>query len=209
MSNFSPPKPIGANGPLKSQKPLYKKTWLPLGLVVMSVVGFIGNLLPDSNEPNSSGADVALRALVGKILTIPEKGWSENLKSDIVASDLALQTCKELVKEIRNQTWLISSRISSTEKPSTDPYDSAEYIQKIDWETTKHADAVLGIMRAITDPILTSGSVSIPTVSQFNGFDEDAIIACGLSQDSAALNESAVKLDSRLSAMNSMASNLP
>jgi hypothetical protein len=51
--------------------------------------------------------------------------------------------------------------------------------------------------------------MTIPSAAQYIGFVGDSIIACGLAQDSGALDVLALKLDQRLLNMISLANNLP
>lgn len=208
MSEFSPPSPpMSVPSSAKPKKPFYKRTWF----LVIAGLTLIGIFSPksDSTKSDSSVKSTSTTDSTTSTTTIPEKMWNENLKSDVIAADLALTTCSELKKVIKSQTKLIASRISATEKPSSDPYDSADYIAEIDWETTIHTDDLSDQMRAATAPVLTNGSMAVPSVSQYIGFVGDAIIACGLTQDSSALDDSAFKLDQRLLNMKSASNNLP
>ena len=213
MTNLPPPsssQPVSPSG--KPKKPWYKRTWF-LILVGLIVVGNISdNFISDSDSSSSAPKTVpesSTTSTTTSTTTIPAILWNENLKADILAADLALTTCSELKKMIRSQAKLIASRVSATEKPSSDPYDSADYIREIDWEDTIHTDNVFDQMRSATAPVLTNSSMTIPSVAQYIGFVGDSIIACGLAQDSAALNDSALKLDQRLLNMISLAKNLP
>ena len=208
MSGFSAPEPGSSSSiPSRDKKPIYKRTWF---LIVAGLTLF-GIFAPksDSTKSSSSNKSTSTTDSATPTTTIPEKVWNENLKSDVVATDLAMSTCKELTTVIRSQTKLIASRISATEKPYSDPYDSADYIAEIDWESTIHTDTLFGLKRSVTDPVLTSGSSTIPLESQYVGFVGDSIIACGLTQDSGTLDDSAFKLDQRLLNMKSFANNLP
>jgi len=211
MSGFSAPEPGSSPSiPSSDKQPIYKRKWF-IALVVLGLIGAFAPKSKTSTSSKSSKATTSAEESSSTIATttIPEKLWSENLKPEVVATDLAMSTCKELASVIRSQTKLVASRIVATEKPSSDPYDSAEYIGKIEWESTIHADTVFGLKRATTDPVLASGSTTIPLEPQYIGFVGDSIIACGLVQDSAALDDSAFKLDQRLLNMKSLANNLP
>ena len=208
MSGFSAPEPGSSTSiPSRDKKPIYKRTWF----LIIAGLTLVGIFAPksDSTKSDSSKKSITSTDSTTPTTTIPEMMWNENLKSDVVATDLAMSTCKELTKVIRSQTKLIASRMSATEKPYEDPYDSADYIAEIDWETTIHTDTLFGLKRAVTDPVLTSGSTTIPLESQYVGFVGDSIIACGLTQDSGTLDDSAFKLDQRLLNMKSLANNLP
>ncbi len=208
LSNFAAPEPGSSPSvPSRDKKPIYKRTWF----LIIAGLTLVGIFAPksDSTKSNSSKKSTSTTDSTTPTTTIPEMMWNENLKSDVVATDLAMSTCKELTKVIRSQTKLIASRISATEKPYSDPYDSAEYIAEIDWESTIHTDTSFGLKRSVTDPVLTSGSTTIPVESQYIGFVGDSIIACGLTQDSGTLDDSAFKLDQRLLNMKSLANNLP
>ncbi len=208
LSNFAAPEPGSSPSiPSRDKKPIYKRTWF-LIIAGLTLVGFFAPK-SDSTKSDSSKKSTTSTDSTTPTTTIPEKMWNVNLKSDVVATDLAMSTCKELTKVIRSQTKLIASRISATEKPYSDPYDSADYIAEIDWESTIHTDTSFGLKRSVTDPVLTSGSATIPSESQYVGFVSDSIIACGLTQDSETLDDSAFKLDQRLLNMKSAANNLP
>ena len=208
MSGFSAPEPGSSSSiPSRDKKPIYKRTWF----LIIAGLTLVGIFAPksDSTKSDSSKKSTSTTDSTTPTTTIPEMMWNENLKSDVVATDLAMSTCKELTKVIRSQTKLIASRISATEKPYSDPYDSADYIAEIDWESTIHTDTSFGLKRSVTDPVLTSGSSTIPLESQYVGFVGDSIIACGLTQDSGTLDDSSFKLDQRLLNMKSLANNLP
>ena len=211
MSGFSAPEP-GSNPSITSdgKQPIYKRKWF-IALVVLGLIGAFAPKSKSSTSTNPSGAATPSEESTSTIATttIPEKLWSENLKPEIIATDLAMSTCKELTKVVRSEAKLVASRIIATEKPSSDPYDSADYIAEIDWESTIHTDTLFGLKRAATDPVLTSGSTTIPSEGQYIGFVGDSIIACGLAQDSETLDDAAFKLDQRLLNMKSLANNLP
>ena len=208
MSGFSAPEPGSSPSiPSRDKKPIYKRTWF----LIIAGLTLVGIFAPksDSTKSDSTKKSTSTTDSTTPTTTIPEMMWNENLKSDVVATDLAMSTCKELTKVIRSQTKLIASRISATEKPYNDPYDSADYIAEVDWESTIHTDTSFGLKRSATDPVLTSGSTTIPSESQYVGFVGDSIIACGLTQDSGTLDDSSFKLDQRLLNMKSLANNLP
>jgi len=210
MSNLPPPSSSQSMSPsVKSKKPWYKSTWF-LILVGLIVVGNISNnFISDSDNSGTAPTTVLESATTTSTTTIPERLWSENLRVEVLATDLVLETCTELKKIIKEQTKLIESRITATEKPSKDQFDSADYIQEIEWESTDHLDTAIGLERAISAPVLTAGSMSLPTETQFSNFLDEAIRACGLLTDSDALENSARALDNRLIGMVSMAENLP
>ena len=205
MSQFNPPTPpLTSTDVTKKKKPIYKRKWF-LALVVLMIIGYFA---PDSSETDL-GESKAPATTILATTTLPEKVWSENLKPAVLVTDLASTTCAELKKVIKDQTKLVDSRIAASEKPYNDPYDSAEYIQKIDWETVVHKDVVLSLKRGVTDPVLTSGSITIPLESQYIGFERDSVSACGLTPESDVLNDLAFKLDQRILNMKSSANNLP
>ena len=193
MSGFSAPEPGSSSSiPSRDKKPIYKRTWF----LIIAGLTLVGIFAPksDSTKSDSSKKSTSTTESTTPTTTVPEMMWNENLKSDVVATDLAMTSCTELKKVIKSQTKLITARISETEKPNEDPYDSAEYIAEIDWESTIHTDTSFGLKRSVTDPVLASGSTTIPLESQYVGFLGDSIIACGLTQDSEALDDSAFKL---------------
>ena len=208
MSGFSAPEPGPSPSiPSRDKKPIYKRTWF----LIIAGLTLVGIFAPksDSTKSDSSKKSTSTTESTTPTTTIPEMMWNENLKSDVVATDLAMTSCTELKKVIKSQTKLIAARIAETEKPYEDPYDSAEYFQNIDWEGNNHAYMVVLLKRALTDPVLTTGSITMPLESQYTGFERDSEIACGLAQDSQVLDDSAVKLDQRLLTMKSAANNLP
>lgn len=205
MSQFNPPTPpLTSTDVTKKKKPIYKRKWF-LALAVLMIIGYFA---PDFSETDSGESKAPVTTVLATT-TLPEKVWSENLKSAVLATDLASTTCAELKKVIKDQIKLIDSRIAASEKPYKDPYDSAEYIQKIDWKTVVHKEVVLSLKRGVTDPVLTSGSITIPLESQYIGFERDSVTACGLSQESEVLKDLAFKLDQRILNMKSSANNLP
>ena len=211
MSNLPPPSSSESVSPLgKSKKPWYKKTWFFI-LVGLIVAGNISdNFFSDKESTESAPTTIlASSTTTTSTTTIPEVLWGENLKADILATDLVMLACTELKKVIKEQTKLIESRITATEKPSKDQFDSADYIQEIEWESMDHLDTAIGLERAISDPVLTAGSMSLPMETQYSNFLDEAISACGLVTDSDALENSARALDNRLIGMVSMANNLP
>ena len=211
MSNLLPPSSSESVSPSgKSKKPWYKKTWFFI-LVGLIVAGNISdNFFSDKESTESAPTTIlASSTTTTSTTTIPEVLWGENLKSDTLATDLAMATCTELKKVIKNQTKLIDTRITATEKPSKDQYESAAYIQEIDWAFNPHVATIHGLKRDATDPVLTSGSMSLPTNTQYDDFVDFAISSCGLLTNSDVLDDSALGLDNRLSSMISSANNLP
>lgn len=210
MSSFSPPNPqTGAKPSLATKKPFYKRIWF---LILVGLV-IIGYFAPDPDEGQSDllseTSPSISTSLVPTTTTLPEKNWTENLKTEVLGEELLKSTCTGLKKVIKSQTKLIDKRIAATEKPSKDPYESAAYIKEIDWAFNPHVASVRGFKRDATDPVLTLGSIDLPTNTQYSDFLDEAVSACGLLPDSNLLDNSALGLDNRLSTMISSASNLP
>ena len=173
----------------------------------------VGYFAPDADEGQSDSSSETSSSIttlfVPTTTTLPEIDWIENLKAEVLAEDLVKSTCTELKKVINSQIKLIDKRITATEKPSKDPYESASYIKEIDWAFNPHVASIRGFKRDVTDPVLTSGSIDLPTNTQNNDFLDESISACGLLPDSNLLDNSALGLDNRLSTMISSANNLP
>jgi len=206
MSQFNPPStPVASPSAPKTKKPIYKRKWVIAlaGLILFYWVA------PKEDSSNSTSNTKSSTSSTSSSSTIPEIVWSENLQPEVLPNELAMTTCKELAKVISAQSKIVTSRISATEKPSSDPYDSSEYLQTIEWEDTRHSLVILDEKKAITNPILAAGSLSIPTDSQYKGFVAESVTACGLETVSSDLDKSANRLDSRLTSMQSSANNLP
>ncbi len=206
MSQFSPPTPpvVSPVAP-KAKKPIYKRKWV-IALAALILFYWVAPKEESSNS-NSNGKSSA--SSTSSTSTIPAIAWTENLRPEVLANELAMTACEELANVIKTESKTVASRISSTEKPSSDPYDSSEYLQTIEWEDTRHSIDIFEAKTAITNPILAAGSLSIPTDSQYKGFVTDSITACGLETVSSELDKSANRLDSRLISMQSSANNLP
>jgi hypothetical protein len=206
MSQFNPPTtPVVSPVAPKAKKPIYKRKWF----IVLAALMLIGWLAPKEDGSNSSSSSNSSTSSTSSSSTIPEIAWSKNLRSEVLPNELAMTTCKELTKVISAQSKIVTSRISTTEKPSSDPFDSSEYLQTIDWEDMTHKKAISEAKTAVANPILAAGSLSIPTDSQYKGFLTESEIACGLETASSDLDKSANRLDSRLISMKSNANNLP
>jgi hypothetical protein len=206
MSQLNPPSSPAAS-PIapKVKKPIYKRKWV-IALVALILFYWVA---PKKDSSNSTSNSKSSTSSTSSSSTIPEVAWSKNLRPEVLPNELALTTCKELSKVISAQSKIVASRISATEKPSSDPYDSSEYLQTIDWEDTRQSLVILEEKAAVANPILAAGSLSIPTDSQYKGFVTDSITACGLETVSSDLDKSANRLDSRLISMQSSANNLP
>jgi hypothetical protein len=202
MSQFSPSTPpvVSPVAP-KVKKPIYKRKWV-IALAALILFYWVAPKEGSSNSKPSNSST----SFPSTVLAI---AWSENLRSEVLPNELTMTTCKELAKVISAQSIIVASRISTTEKPSSDPYDSSEYLQIIDWEDTRHSINIFESKKAVTNPILTAGSLSAPTDSQYKGFVTESVIACGLETVSSDLDKSANRLDSRLISMQSSANNLP
>lgn len=206
MSQLNPPSSPAAS-PItpKVKKPIYKRKWV-IALVALILFYWVA---PKKDSSNSSSNSKSSTSSTSSSSTIPAIAWTENLRPEVLPNELALSTCKELSKVISAQSKIVASRLSTTEKPSSDPYDSSEYLQTIDWEDTRQSLVILEEKAAITNPILAAGSLSIPTDSQYKGFVTESVTACGLETVSSDLDKSANRLDSRLISMQSSANNLP
>jgi len=208
MSQFNPPTPpVVSPVTPKAKKPIYKRKWV-IALAALILFYWVAPK-QDSSNSNSNSIDKSATSSTSSSSTIPEIAWNENLRPEILSNDLAMTACEELAKVIKAESKIVTSRISSIEKPSSDPYDSSEFLKTIDWEDTSHSINIFEAKTALTNPILTAGSLSIPTDSQYKGFVTDSITACGLETVSSDLDKSANRLDSRLISMQSSANNLP
>ena len=204
MSQFNPPTPpVASPVAPKAKKPIYKRKWV-IALAALILFYWVAPKEDSSNSNSKSST-----SSTSSSSTIPAIAWTENLRPEVLPNELAITTCKELAKVISAQSKIVTSRISATEKPSSDPYDSSEYLQTIEWEDTRHSLIILDEKKAVTNPILAAGSLSIPTDSQYKGFVTESVTACGLETVSSELDKSANRLDSRLISMQSSANNLP
>lgn len=206
MSQFNPPtQPVASPSAPKTKKPIYKRKWV-IALAALILFYWVA---PKEDSSNSTSNSKSSTSSTSSSSTIPAIDWTENLRPEVLPNEMVMTTCKELAKVISAQSKIVTSRISSTEKPSSDPYDSSEYLQTIEWEDTRHSLVILDEKKAITNPILVAGSLSIPTDSQYKGFLAESVTACGLETVSSDLDKSANRLDSRLISMQSSANNLP
>jgi hypothetical protein len=163
------------------------------------MIGACG-VIPDESQITTTSSSTT---------TLPLVPWLENLKPEIVATDITKTTCKNLKKVITTEAKLISSRLYSSKKPSADAYESARFLEKIDWEDTRHFNEVQELERAVTDPILLVDSVKIPTELQYESFLKKSVDDCGLYDKATLLDESARELNTRMSRMISSVINLP
>jgi hypothetical protein len=172
------------------------------GFAAMASIMMIGacGVIPDESQITTTSSSTT---------TLPLVPWSENLKPEIVVADITKTTCKNLKKAIRTETQLVASRLNASKKPSADAYVSAAYLEKIDWEDTRHFDEVQEVERAVTDPILAASSLKTPTERQYESFLKKSVDDCGLSENSTELDASASELDVMLSQMISSVINLP
>ena len=205
MSQFNPPTPpVSSPVAPKVKKPIYKRKWV-IALAALILFYWVA---PKEDGLNSSNSKSSTSS-TSSSSTIPEVPWSQNLKPEFVVNELTTSSCKELAKTIKSQSKLISSRITATEKPSSDPYDSSEYLLTIVWEDTRHSDTIFRLEEELVSAVLVSASVQTPTDSQLEGFVTDSIDACELTAAASELESAAYKLDSRMTSMKSSANNLP
>ena len=105
MSSFSPPNPqTGAKPSLATKKPFYKRIWF-LILVGLMIIGYFAPDPDDSQSDLLSETSPSVStSLVPTTTVLPEKNWTENLKTEVLSEELLKSTCTELKKVIKSQT---------------------------------------------------------------------------------------------------------
>lgn len=110
---------------------------------------------------------------------------------------------------MKKQLKVVKDRLGVTEKPAADAFDSADYLETIDWSEFKHRESVISEQLAVSDPALTEASSTVPNETQLKEFLKDTLVSCSLDQDSLGVLAAAFTLDDRLSTMRVKAENLP
>lgn len=208
MSRFDPPTvPSGAPVPSKQEKPIYNRKWV----IILGGLLIIGLVAPKVTKTGSSTSQTTstTTSTTTTTTTIPETLWTEILTTGIVATDLSNSICSDIDSVLKKQAKIVQRRLDATTKPSVDPFDSADYLKTIDWESFEHYDNVVAEERAVSDPVLSTSTMSIPTDEQKQAFLKDSLVTCGLDKTSAQTLADANTLDSRLGTMRSRANNLP
>jgi hypothetical protein len=182
----------------KKETSFGKLRWVIASASIL-MIGSCG-VIPDESQSTTTTSSTT---------TLPLVPWFENLKPEIVVEDITMSTCKELKKVISTETKLIASRLYTSKKPSADARDSAKFLEKIDWEDSRHFNEIQELERAVTDPVLAASSVKIPTQTQHESFLKKSVDDCGLYDKSSLLDESARELNTRMSQMISSVINLP
>ena len=188
-----------------TKTPIYKKWWVLviLGLIIFYIVA------PKKQDGEKTKSDSASTEQSETQETVPADPWSENLVAGANSSELSKSACIAMSSFIDQQTKVISDRLVVTEEPSTDNFESADFLKTIEWEDFDHKQDITSQQHALTDPILVANSVLIPTDQQKEEFLEESFIACDLVVLANALIGNAIKLDLRLQSMKVKANNLP
>lgn len=188
------------NGSKKT--PFYRQWWIwvVLGLVALLLVPKGGG----QGEKVTTTSDVT-----NSLETVPATPWNEILKPGVVGSEIGNALCPDLTSFVTAQLQVINDRLTQSEEFMNDPFDSAAYLEKIDWESFQHEDDALSRQLEISTPALSSNSSTIPTAEQSKAFLEDTLALCGLENDAQTLMTTAMRLDTRLQSMQVKANNLP
>lgn len=211
MTQFEPPTaPVVTLSGTKPKKPFDKRVWF-LVLAGLLAIGIFAQKSSDSKstKPISTTQVTAIPTTEMPTTTVPEPLWTEILKPMSSSADVSNSICSGLDSVIKKQAKIIKVRLSATSKPSQDAFDSADYLNTIDWATFDHFNNIVTEQRAVSDPQLAGATLSIPTEKQFNLFLNDTLVTCALDNASFAVLADASSLDSRLGTMRLHANNLP
>jgi len=201
-----------AKAKTRSLRPWFRKKrfMIPIILFGLPTLASLFNVGSDeSKETKDKAVATSITVATVATTTVPPVSWTEIIKDGVVASEVSQSICNDLDSMMKKQSKIVKDRLEVTEKPSADAFDSADYLETIDWSDFKHRDSIIIEQSAISDLALIEASSIAPDATQLKEFLGDTLVSCSLDQDSISVLASAYSLDSRLTTMGMKAENLP